>query len=79
MTRDTQGQSLSTVTDLDAEALAQAQEMLGSKSPTDVVNFALREVVRRRLAQEYIEFLVARGSAEDPDEARRSAWRPTGS
>ena len=64
----------SSVDHLDSEALASAQQMLGTQSPTDTVNQALREVVRRRLAKEYIDFLRAH-PFENPDETREQAWR----
>ena len=77
MSRKIPDQALATVDDLDSDVLTQAQTMLGADSPSDAVNQALIEVVRRRLAQRYIEFLVSRGPADDPDEARKHAWRPT--
>lgn len=62
-----------TVTDLDADTLAEAQRMFDAATQTDTVNRALREVVRRRLADDYVAFLQQRG-AMDVD-ARERAWQ----
>jgi Arc/MetJ family transcription regulator len=37
-----------TTVDVDDKLLAEAEEILGEKSPSKAVNFALRELVRRR-------------------------------
>lgn len=64
------------VAGVDESALVEAQKMLGTASPGDTVNEALREAARRRLAKEYIEYLQARvNDDEDPDQLRAQAWR----
>lgn len=65
------------VNDVDEAALADAQRMLGTSSPADTINEALRETARRRLAREYIEFLQAQAPANDenPTDLRAQAWR----
>ena len=41
-----------TTVDVDDKLLAEAERMLGEKSPSKTVNFALRELVRRRKLEE---------------------------
>jgi Arc/MetJ family transcription regulator len=50
-----------TVSDLDGGVPADAQRALESESPTETVNQALREAVRRRLATKYVDYLRGRG------------------
>jgi Arc/MetJ family transcription regulator len=67
--------STSTVPDVDQDALTRAGEMLGTESPRDTVNEALREVVRRRQVRGYIELM--KRIAEDQENAvdpRADAW-----
>ncbi len=60
--------------DVDAEVLEQAAAALGTVTPRDTVNAALREVVRARLVEEYVAYL--RGLSEQVVEAdREEAWR----
>jgi Arc/MetJ family transcription regulator len=64
---------------VDVETLAQAKTMLGASSPRDAVNEALREVVRQKLARQYVERVaeVSR-TLGSPDELRNNAWRRRG-
>ncbi len=73
MKTDTPSAGTATVTDLDATVLADAQRMLESSSPTETVNQALREAVRRRLATEYIDYL--RGRSDVDLDVRERAWQ----
>ena len=66
--------SRTTVEQVDVDTLAQAQEMLGAPTPEDTVNEALREVVRRRLVADFVEFM-ATADLEDPDTVKGAAWR----
>lgn len=59
---------------VDQDALRQAEAMLGTSSPRDAVNEALRELVRRRLVTEYFDFLAAL-PLTDPEDLRAQAWR----
>lgn len=62
-----------TVDNVDAETLHEAQRLLGAPSPRDAVNQALRETVRRRLVDEYLSFMRTRTS--DPEAERADQWR----
>lgn len=65
-----------TLIDIDDDLLAKSQEILGTTTKKDTVNAALREVVRLRAAEDFIE--LARGGIFDdlldPETAGR-AWR----
>jgi Arc/MetJ family transcription regulator len=52
-----------TLIDIDNDLLTQSQQILGTTTKKETVNCALREVVRRRAAEEFIE--LARGGAFD--------------
>jgi Arc/MetJ family transcription regulator len=59
-----------TLIDLDEDALADAQRVLGTVTKKDTVNAALREVVRRRAASDFVG-LAADGVFEpQPDQDR---------
>jgi Arc/MetJ family transcription regulator len=63
-----------TVEGIDDSALSAAQQALGTTGTRDTVNTALREVVRQKLVQAFID----RMSAQDPAELtslRDAAWR----
>jgi Arc/MetJ family transcription regulator len=63
-----------TVEHIDEESLAEAQRLLGTATSQDTVNQALREVIRRRLVREYLEFM----RSVEPDElhsVRERAWQ----
>jgi Arc/MetJ family transcription regulator len=65
-----------TLIDIDQDLLIRSQEILGTRTKKDTVNTALREVVRRRAAEEFIE--LARGGAFADlldNEAAGRAWR----
>ncbi len=65
-----------TLIDIDDGLLAQSQEILGTKTKKDTVNAALREVVRLKACQEFVE-LAGSGVFDDllaPEIAERS-WR----
>ncbi|GLY27421.1 type II toxin-antitoxin system VapB family antitoxin [Kineosporia sp. NBRC 101731] len=62
-----------TVDDIDSESLAAAQKMLGVARPRDAVNQALKEAVRRKMVEEYVDFMKT--NLLDPDESiRNDAW-----
>lgn len=67
-----EGSASPSVAEVDEDNLRMAQEMLGTESPQDTVNQALREVVRRRLVHEYISLLQAAESSSEDD--RNAAW-----
>jgi Arc/MetJ family transcription regulator len=52
-----------TLIDIDNDLLTRSQQILGTATKKDTVNGALREVVRRHAAEEFIE--LARGGAFD--------------
>jgi Arc/MetJ family transcription regulator len=59
---------------VDEPILEEAQRLLGTSTPKDTVNTALREVVRRKLVEEFFSFM----SEQDPAELeslRAEAWR----
>jgi Arc/MetJ family transcription regulator len=63
-----------TISDVDSEALSAAQRALGTATPRDTVNEALREAARRAMVAEYLEFMKVGGAAalrEDGD----AAWQ----
>jgi Arc/MetJ family transcription regulator len=65
-----------TLIDIDIDLLNQSQQILGTTTKKDTVNGALREVVRRKAAEEFIE--LARGGAFDDllnSEIAERAWR----
>jgi Arc/MetJ family transcription regulator len=57
-----------TLINVDDDLLAQAQRILGTTTKRDTVNAALREVVRREAAAEFLR-LAAGGVFVDPNEA----------
>ena len=65
-----------TLIDIDDDLLAKSQQILGTTTKKDTVNAALREVVRLKAAEDFIE--LARGGIFDdlldPEVAER-AWR----
>jgi Arc/MetJ family transcription regulator len=65
-----------TLIDIDSGLLTRSQQILGTATKKDTVNGALREVVRRKAAEEFIE--LARSGAFDelltPDVAEQT-WR----
>jgi Arc/MetJ family transcription regulator len=63
-----------TVTDIDEQTLAEAQRLLGTSSSRDTVNVALRELVRRRMAQRFFDDMSGRDPVE-LEELRAAAWR----
>lgn len=54
--------------------LEDAQRVLGTPTPRDTVNTALREVVRRKLVDEFFAIMSARDPKE-LDETRTEAWQ----
>lgn len=42
---------------VDEPTLEEAQRVLGTQTPKDTVNAALREVVRKRLVEEFFSFM----------------------
>ena len=63
-----------TVDQVDNEALAEAARLLGTDSPRDTVNEALREVVRRKAGEKLVAYMSAR-SPKELENLRREAWR----
>lgn len=65
-----------TLVDIDEKLLAQAAEILGTKTKKDTVNAALRDVVRIEMLRRHVEWLA---SDDAPDllnpEIRKAAWR----
>ncbi|HEU0132570.1 MAG TPA: type II toxin-antitoxin system VapB family antitoxin [Mycobacteriales bacterium] len=62
------------VADVDDAFLAKAQELLGTTTPRDTVNTALREVVRIRLVHEYLDSMSGR-DPQELDALRAQAWQ----
>ncbi|MFE7129759.1 type II toxin-antitoxin system VapB family antitoxin [Streptomyces sp. NPDC057638] len=63
-----------TVANVDEGTLSEAQKLLGTTNNRDTVNAALREVVRQKLAREFIDEM----RDQDPEELeklRAEAWR----
>jgi len=63
-----------TVQGIEKPILEESQRLLGTKTQRDTVNAALREVVRRKLVDEFIE-LMAERSPEELDQMRTEAWQ----
>ncbi|MFI9556017.1 type II toxin-antitoxin system VapB family antitoxin [Nonomuraea endophytica] len=63
-----------TVENVDEATLEEAQRLLGTSSGKDTVNAALREVVRRRLVDEYLESM-SRRDARELEGLRAEAWQ----
>jgi Arc/MetJ family transcription regulator len=66
-----------TLVDIDFALLARAQHYLGTKTKKQTIEAALREIVRRKVAEEYIEYVRTHdphAELRDP-EFRRRAWR----
>lgn len=59
---------------VDETILEEAQRVLGTQTPKDTVNAALREAVRRKLVQEFFSFMSERDPAE-LESLRVEAWR----
>jgi Arc/MetJ family transcription regulator len=59
---------------VDEPILEEAQRLLGTKTPRDTVNAALREVVRKKLVEEFFAFMSERDPAE-LESLRDEAWR----
>jgi Arc/MetJ family transcription regulator len=59
---------------VDEPVLEEAQRLLGTSTPRDTVNTALREVVRRKLVEEFFSFMSERDPAE-LESLRAEAWR----
>lgn len=63
-----------TTVEIDTEALARAELVLGTRGIKETVNGALREVARRE-ALEKAALYVLDGSLHVPDESTLAAWR----
>jgi Arc/MetJ family transcription regulator len=59
---------------IEQSILDEAQRLLGTKNKRDTVNVALREVVRRKLVEDFIH-LMAERSPEELDRMRTEAWQ----
>jgi Arc/MetJ family transcription regulator len=62
------------VTGVDEPILEEAQRVLGTQTPRDTVNAALREVVRKKLVEEFFSMMSER-DPEELENLRREAWR----
>ena len=63
-----------TTVEIDSDALATAELVLGTRGIKDTVNGALREVGRRDALNRAAEY-VLKGELHVPDEASLAAWR----
>jgi Arc/MetJ family transcription regulator len=63
-----------TVKGVDEPTLEEAQRVLGTPTQRDTVNAALREVVRRKLVDEFFVIMAER-APEELDETRAEAWQ----
>lgn len=63
-----------TTVEIDSEALATAELVLGTRGIKDTVNGALREVGRRDALNRAAEY-VLRGELHVPDDASLASWR----
>jgi Arc/MetJ family transcription regulator len=65
-----------TLIDVDDDLLARSQQILGTATKKETVNGALRELVRRAAAEEFLAFARSGGlrDAADP-EVMAKAWR----
>lgn len=65
-----------TLADVDEALLARSQEILGTKTKKDTINGALRELVRRAAAEDFLALARAGGlqDAANP-EVMAAAWR----
>ncbi len=62
--------------DVDEDALAEAAELLGTKTKKDTVNTSLREIAQRLRRGEALAMLAVRAEAGDFDELLdKSAYR----
>jgi Arc/MetJ family transcription regulator len=59
---------------IDEPTLEEAQRVLGTQTPKDTVNAALREVVRKKLVEEFFSLMSERDPAE-LEILRAEAWR----
>jgi Arc/MetJ family transcription regulator len=59
---------------VDEPILDEAKRVLGTETPRDTVNAALREVVRLKLVEEFISIMAERGP-EELDQLRSEAWQ----
>lgn len=59
---------------IDQSILEDAQRLLGTATERDTVNAALREVVRRKLVEEFIAIMADRGP-DELDQGRADAWQ----
>ncbi|MGW3993076.1 type II toxin-antitoxin system VapB family antitoxin [Amycolatopsis sp. NPDC004772] len=62
------------VDNIDESTLSEAQEILGTKNKKDTVNAALREVVRKRVMDEFLQFM-GNQDIEELDRVQAEAWR----
>lgn len=62
------------VNGVDEPVLEEAQRILGTQTPRDTVNAALREVVRKKVVEEYFSLMSERDPAE-LENLRTEAWR----
>lgn len=63
-----------TVQGVEEPILEEAQRLLGTPAERETVNAALREVVRRKLVDQFFT-LMAERSPEELDQMRTEAWQ----
>lgn len=63
-----------TVQGVEEPILEEAQRLLGTPTERETVNAALREVVRRKLVDQFFT-LMAERSPEELDQMRTEAWQ----
>lgn len=65
-----------TLIDLDEQLLAKTQRILGTSTKKDTVNAAMRDVVRRAAAEDFLE-MARSGALQDlaDPEVMAQAWR----
>jgi hypothetical protein len=64
-----------TTLDLPAGLVEEARDAIGFKSKTDTVVFALKEIVRRKRADQLKDFITKMEFEFDPTELRKKARR----
>jgi hypothetical protein len=67
-----------TTLDLPVGLVEEARDAIGFKSKTDTVVFALKEIVRRKRADQLKDFITKMEFEFDPTELRKKARRRVG-
>jgi Arc/MetJ family transcription regulator len=64
-----------TVVNLDDVLLAEASEILGTKTKVATLNAALQDVVARERRRKLVEWIAGGGLGDDIDDLRERMWR----